>query len=641
MRPKTIRARLRVITIGVVMLPLATLLVVLLGADRIRLEAWEWSALAAALVVGLTFAFVTGRSIATPLEEVLRTARKVSQQHGYSARAKKFGGGEFGDLTDAFNRMLEQIESRDRIVTDAKESAEAAARAKSDFLATMSHEIRTPLNAIHGLAQVLKKAETDERKQRDLETLEKSALELNQLLSDLLDFSKLEAGRVDLEQREFNLRETAELVAELMAPRAEAKSIEIVVSIPHDFPVHLRGDETRLRQVITNLASNAVKFTARGEVLLRAELIEVVERGVRFRFVVQDTGIGLDEAARSRLFAPFTQADSSTTRCFGGTGLGLAICKELVHVMQGSIGVDSEPGVGSEFWFELLLRPTSELRVQSEDVPESIAGRRIVVVERNASAGRALRDHLESWGAHVEEATSNERAIEILQQTALNDTHDLVIAASTLASGDAEDLVSRMRGATRLSAIPVLVATYNEGRRELADIRGVAGILSKPLRRGQLLSALGQVFEGNGQYVREIAAIDSQHFDPTNRKILVADDNPINQRVLGRMLEKLGCEVVTVNNGQEAVDRIQAERDFALVLMDCQMPVLDGYEATRAIRRDEGSGRHLPIIAVTANAMRGDKERCLVAGMDDYVTKPIRFEQLESVMENWLSRQPT
>jgi signal transduction histidine kinase/CheY-like chemotaxis protein len=545
--------------------------------------------------------------------------------------------GQLKVANDELQRAVEGLEK-------AKKAAEAASQAKSQFLANMSHEIRTPMNGVLGMTEMLLDTSLTDVQRRFAETVRVSGEALLAIINNILDFSKIEAGKLELETIDFDLRQIVEDVQELFAERAESKGLELLYRFYDGVPAALRGDPGRLRQILTNLVSNAVKFTEHGEVLVEVKRVDGVAEphcsapaSCLLHFAVTDSGIGIPAETQARLFAAFTQADGSTTRKYGGTGLGLAISKQLVELMRGEIGCKSEFGRGSTFWFTV---PFASASAPVKSAPlANLEGVRILVVDDNATNRNVLEAQLKSWKCVVEGADSGSSALTLLRTAAKQAPFDLVLVDLHMPGMNGLELGLTIQADPVLSGTRLILISSTASAAELKTVSasGFSAQLNKPLRASDLHQCVGEAIGAADTMMPKVHAHAPAHVRLGGR-VLVAEDNPVNRDVASLMLEKLGVECEIVNNGHEALRALRRDR-FDLVLMDCNMPEMDGFTATAEIRREEeGSGRHLPIVALTAKAIQGDRTECLAAGMDDYLTKPFKEEQLYALLMRWLPK---
>jgi two-component system, sensor histidine kinase and response regulator len=597
-----------------------------------------------------------------PEQEEARMRRLIAgDKFSYDARALTRGGSAIdiqvsvAPLLDDANlcigsisvaRDVTQHKRSEEALRLAREAAEAASHAKSSFLARMSHEIRTPMNGVLGMTELLLETGLSSTQRKYAETVQRSGQNLLGIINDLLDFSKIEAGKLELENLEMDLRRTVEDVVDLLAERAHVKGLELACSIPASLPIHVRGDSLRLGQVLTNLVGNAIKFTEEGAVVIRVSSLEETASRVNVRFEVSDTGVGITPEAQTRIFEEFSQADGSTTRKHGGSGLGLAISKQLVEMMGGQIHVESAVGAGSTFWFSVgFEKQEKQVREELGNAPMGIlTGVRALVVESNAIHGGILQAQMSNWGMTNRVAATPEQAVDLLLQAASRGApYDMAILDLGLPGIDGLQVARTIRSRPEIAKVRLVMLTRRQADVRQAGSAGVDACLTKPVRQTVLYECLVNVMAGQPQDTAAMpAARESappvQHGARGN--ILLVEDNLINQQVALGILQIQGYNVTVVNNGREALEA-HAQGEFDLVLMDCHMPEMDGFEATRAIRsRERVSGKHLAIVALTANAMAQDREACLDAGMDDHLAKPFSMQTLQDMLNRWMPRHP-
>ncbi len=543
--------------------------------------------------------------------------------------------GAVGALFLLLARIISQsAKSQIRALFEARRAASDAARAQGEFLANMSHEIRTPMNGVLGMAELLEASELDEDQRQIARTIRSSADALLTVINDILDFSKIQAGKLELSSSDFDLRATVEDTLDLLGHLAAAKDLELLCFVDHRVPKLLHGDPDRLRQVLLNLAGNAIKFTDEGEVTVQIHLLTELEQAVHLQVAVRDTGVGIPEEAQARLFQPFTQADTATTRRFGGTGLGLTISKRLIQMMDGDITLESEPGVGSTFTFTVALRQATTPQA-APDAPD-LSGHTALIVDDESTARELLALRLAHWRMGFDVAADAETALQRLREAhADGHTFDVALIDYQMPGTDGLQLAAQIGtdpALARTRCVLLSSAGPKPSGQTLAQ-HHLAAWITKPLHEDRLHQAIQQAL-GIASTPAATAQRPTDADTPLDLQVLVAEDNAINQRVLKQMLAKIGAHATFANNGREAVDLLLTT-EVDLVLMDCQMPVLDGLAATREIRALPTAVRDIPVIALTANVLPADREACLAAGMNEFLTKPIKREELRAALVRW------
>ncbi len=606
-----------------------------IGLDAVQL-ALILLALAGLLFMA-TIWILLQRLIMAPVSSLTRHVSQLRESGDLTRRAGLGREDEIGTLARQFDALTGELEQARQEMANARDAALEVARLKGEFLTTMSHEVRTPMSGIMGMTDLLLRTPLSDKQQRYADTIQRSVDGLLGTLNDILDISKLQAQSVELEHRDFGLRSLVEEVAAAFAAPAHAKGLELLCVIPLELDAICRGDPSRLRQILVNLLGNAVKFTKRGEVVLEVSATPAQDGGYSVRFEVRDTGVGISPENCARIFYPFSQADGSITRQFGGTGLGLAICKRLAELMGGEIGVESRPGAGSTFWLEIPLEGSGMSASVWKLAPTSLVGMRALIAYDNLTGRELLERQLSRWEMRCQSVGSGDETLETLRAAAdRGKPFDLLLLDGDLPDIQGDELVRTIRaddGIANLSLVMLSSVTSESG----IDATDIQRILPKPVRQSDLFDAVSAVL-GHVAQRHEPAPEGPEDADgDTQIRILLAEDNRVSQDVVLAMLEGAAYRVEVVSDGQEALDAL-ASRHYDVVLMDCQMPVMDGYRATAEVRRREAAEpveRRVPIVALTAHVAEGEREKCLEAGMDDYLGKPFRQDALRAMIERW------
>jgi CheY-like chemotaxis protein/HPt (histidine-containing phosphotransfer) domain-containing protein len=589
-----------------------------------------------AMMLMLVLLSVTQR-ITKPIKQLMNLMGRA-QQGERKVRADLFGPQDVRQMEAAFNTMIIALEDRERELLSARDKALESAKVKGEFAANVSHELRTPLNGILGMLELLSGMGLSPKQREYINIARSSSDALLLLIDDILDFSKIDSGKLEILYAEFNLYELMDDVVSIMSTQAQVKDIDLTYSICDPVPTYVKGDVRRIRQLLINLCGNAIKFTSEGEVSIRVLLTDETQSNLNLRFEVEDTGIGIPKFALEKIFDAFSQADNSTTRKYGGTGLGLAICRQLVNALDGEIGVTSREHHGSTFYFTLPMQYSSSSQQNTTQADFDSTQARCLVVDDSERVRSTVCNMLKNWGADADAVSSGDLALSVLKQATQDDkAYDVIIVDESMPSINGIELLRKIADESEISHVKRLLMT-NQTHTEsfLERFTAIDACLQKPVLQSNLYDHVIALLKGMAvrDDLRDESLLEKK-FIANDIRVLVAEDNSANQEVAIGMLERLGCKVVIAYNGIEVINLLMRER-FDMILMDCNMPEMDGYEATHEIRKLKDANAKIPIVAMTANVQEGDHQKCLDAGMDDYLSKPLKIKNIRIKLEQWI-----